>query len=60
MEVILGGRNRETKLYQKSQISYKETLIDDICEIENQACFIKLSFDLKKMKNVTIQKKVSL
>ena len=58
MEVILGGKNRETKLYQKSQISYKKkTLIDDICELENQACFIKLSFDLKKMRNVTIQKK---
>ena len=58
MEVILGGKNRETKLYQKSHYFYKETLIDDICEIENQACFIKLSFDLKKMRNVTIQKKV--
>ena len=58
MEAILGGRNRETKLYQKSHDSYKETLINDICEIENQACFIKLSFDLKKMRNVTIQKKV--
>ena len=59
MEVILGGKNRETKLYQKSHYFYKKkTLIDDICEIENQACFIKLSFDLKKTRNVTIQKKV--
>ena len=57
MEVILGGKNRETKLYQKSHISYKETLINDICEIEKQAYFIKLSFDTK-MRNVTIQKKV--
>ena len=58
MEVILGGKNRETKLYQKSHNSYKETLINDICEIEKQACFIKLSSDLKKTRNVTIQKKV--
>ena len=57
MEAILEGKNRETKLYQKSHYSYKETLINDICEIEKQACFIKLCFDVKKMRNATIQKK---
>ena len=59
MEVILGGKKQRNEIIlEKSNFLQRKTLIDDICELENQSCFIKLSFDLKKMRNVTIQKKV--
>ena len=44
IEVISWRDNRETKLCHKSYDSRKETMMNDICEIERQTCLRNLSF----------------